>query len=247
MAWPGGKEIDYKAEFGVENKEALLAKLAKVSELETSNTTLKTTVETQAGEVNTVKETLRLLEEKVNNNTTQNQNNNNNNNNNNQEVEIPSVTDDENAAFATRMAPLWQRTLETNAKFNKMEAVNKLKANDPYFPKLEKEFNDLVKTMPLQQLGHERGGELIENAYHVVRSRHMDQILQDTKAGKGDFFIESAGNSSNGGTGRQDNKTDPNTLTPDEEIIVARMGISKESYLKTKNAGVNTSGALRYA
>lgn len=247
MAWPGGREVDYKTEFGVANKEELLAKLAKVTELETANTTLKNTVETQVGEVNTVKASLAALEGKFAELTPANQNQNNNQNQNqNQNVEIPSVSEDEDAAFASRMAPLWQRTLETQASFNKMDVVNRLKSSDPYFSRLEKEFNELLKTIPLQQAGHVSGSQIMENAYHVVRSRHMDQILQDTKAGKGDFFIESASNSGNGGNGRSNDTTDPNKLTPDDELVIARMGISKEAYLKSKQSGVNMSGALRY-
>lgn len=245
MAWPGGKEIDYKAEFGVENKEALLAKLAKVSELETLSTTLKTTTEVQSGELNTIKETLRALELKSTE-TNNNNNNNNNNQNNNQNVEIPSVQDDENAAFASRMAPLYAQTLITAAKFNKMEVVNRLKSSDPYFPKLQKEFEELLKTIPLNQAGHERGGELIENAYNVVKGKHLDQILQDTRAGKGEFFIESGSNSGNTGNGTENRNTDPTKLTDDEKAIASRMGVSEEAFIKSKTGGINMSGALRY-
>lgn len=243
MAWPGGKEIDYKAEFGVENKEALLAKLAKVSELETLSTTLKTTTEAQSGELNTIKETLRALELKsteTNNNTNQNQNQ-------NQNVEIPSVADDENGAFAARMAPLYAQTLATTAKLNKAEVVNRLKASDPYFPKLEKEFNELCKTITLREAGHERGNEIIENAYNIVKGKHLDEILQHQRAGKGEFFIESGSNSGNTGNGAENRNIDPTKLTDDEKVIASRMGVSEEAFIKSKTGGINMSGALRYA
>lgn len=245
MAWPGGKEIDYKVEFGVENKEALLAKLAKVSELETSNTTMKASVEAQSGELNTIKETLRALELKST--ETNNNNTNNNNNNNNQNVEIPSVQDNEDAAFAARNAPIWAQTLATNARLNRMEVVNRLKATDPYFPKLEKEFNELCKTITLREAGHEQGSIIIENAYNIVRGKHLDQILQDTRAGKGEFFIESGSNSGNTGNGTENRNTDPTKLTDDEKAIASRMGVSEEAFIKSKTGGINMSGALRYA
>jgi len=241
MAWPG-REIDYQAEFGVKDKDELKAKLAKVAELETVNTTLKTTVEAQAGEVNTVKASLAALEAKIN---TPSENNNNNNNNNNQNVEIPSVQDDENAAFAARTAPLWQRTLQTQASVNRMEAFNEL-ASDPYFPKLKKELEELLKNEPLQAIGSERGVLFIKNAYHVVKGRHTDEILQDTRAGKGEFFIESASNSGNSGAGNTITN-DPNVLTADEKAMAARMHLTDEAFLKAKQGNVNMSGALRYA
>jgi hypothetical protein len=247
MAWPG-REIDYQAEFGVKDKDELKAKLAKVAELETVNTTLKTTVEAQAGEVNTVKASLAAIEEKFTALSTANGNNNTNNNNNthNENVEIPSVNDDENAAFATRMAPLWERTIRNQASMNKMEAYSKL-ASDPYFPKLKKELEELLKNEPLQAIGSDKGVLFIENAYHVVKGRHTDEIVQANRAGKGEFFIESASNSGNSGDGRSNNTEDKNTLTDDEKAMAARMHVSEEVFLKTKQANVNMSGALRYA
>lgn len=249
MAW--GKETNYQEEFGVASKEELLARLAEVNTLKTQNETLQTKLTTQEAEVNTVKATLASIEERVKTiQVTPPGNNNNNNNNNN--VEIPSVQDDENAAFAARMAPIYAQNLNTTAMVVEDQVFRRIGATDPRFAKFEKEARDLLHSAHISARANmgvnpttkkTYAEELVENCYLIVKGRHTDNIVQDTVAGKGEFFVESGRNSGNGGT--NPNPPDPTVLTDDDRKIIAKMGVSEKVYQQIlKDGGPNMGGAL---
>lgn len=249
MAW-GNKDINYKEEFGVESKEELLARLAKVSTLETQNATLQTKLTTQEAEVNTVKATLASIEEKVNTFKPVEVNNGGNNNNGN--VEIPSVQDNEDAAFAARMAPIYAQNLNTTAMVVEDQVFRRIGATDPRFGKFEKEARDLLHSAHISARANmgvnpttkkTYAEELVENCYLIVKGRHTDNIVQDTVAGKGEFFVESGRNGGNSGT--ITNPPDPTVLTDDDRKIIAKMGVSEKTYQDIiKGGGPNMGGAL---
>jgi len=249
MAW-GTKDINYKEEFGVESKEELLARLAEVNTLKTQNQTLETKLTTNEANLNTVKATLLEIEEKVK--TLQPVAVNNNNNNNNNNVEIPSVNDDENAAFAARMAPLYAQNLNTTALVVEDQVLRRIAQTDPRFPKFEKEVRDLLHTAHISQRANmginpvskkTYAEETVENCYLIVKGRHADTIVQDTVAGKGEFFVEPARNTGN--TGTTQTQVDPTVLTDDDKKIIAKMGVSPETYQKIlKEGGPNMGGSL---
>jgi hypothetical protein len=144
------------------------------------------------------------------------------------------------------MAPLFEDNMRTRARLNEDSVLRELEASDPYFKKLEKEVKELIKSTPLQLRAHaQHGEEIIRNAFMVVKGRHSTEIVNDTRAGKGEFFIEPARNAGNSGDGRI--QTDPDKLSDDELALCTRMGITPEQYLKSKKSSPQMGGALRYA
>lgn len=254
MAWRNRDDDVTLEELGFTSKDELKARLAKIQELETTNTTLNTTVQTQSGELNTVKASLQELEGKFTELSTRNTNTNNNTNN-NQHTEIPSVQDNEDAAFATRMAPLYESTMQNTAFIIEDRTLRRIASQDPLFNKMETEIRELIQRTPLQmrantnvpQGGNKSIGEqVIENAYFVVKGRRADQIRTDAIAGKGEFFVEparSAGNTGSTDTGPKDKTVD--TLTEEDKKVIAKMNIKPETYVKLINdGGPNMGGSL---
>lgn len=254
MAWRNKDDDVTLEELGFTSKDELKARLAKIQELETTNTTLNTTVQTQSGELNTVKASLQELEGKFTELSTRNTNTNNNTNN-NQHTEIPSVQDNEDAAFATRMAPLYESTMQNTAFIIEDRTLRRIASQDPLFGKMETEIRELIQRTPLQmrantnvpQGGNKSIGEqVIENAYFVVKGRRADQIRTDAIAGKGEFFVEparSAGNTGSTDTGPKDKTVD--TLTEEDKKVIAKMNIKPETYVKLINdGGPNMGGSL---
>lgn len=249
MAW-GGKETNYQEEFGVASKEELLARLAEVNTLKTQNETLQTKLTTQEAEVNTVKATLASIEEKVK--TIQPGQQQQQQQQTRENVEIPSVMDNEDGAFAARMAPIYAQNLNTTAMVVEDQVFRRIGATDPRFGKFEKEARDLLHSAHISARANmgvnpttkkTYAEELVENCYLIVKGRHTDNIVQDTVAGKGEFFVESGRNGGNSGT--QQVVTDPTILTDDDRKIIAKMGVSEKTYQDIiKGGGPNMGGAL---
>ena len=242
MGWNDRTKPNFEEIFGMK-EEDIKTTLAEAKTLKEKNTALENTVSTQTTELQTVKAGLAALEERIK----QTPNNNNEENNGNRNVQIPSVTDDEDAAFATRLAPMYEQNLLTNYRITKNEVFSSLRASDPFFSKLEADVTKLLEANPLAMRGGPQAEQVIRNAYFVVKGQKADQIANDIRAGKGEFFIESARNGNSSMNNMNENQTDPNKLSPEEEALIARMGVSKDTYLKTRNSGVNMSGGLRYA
>lgn len=254
MAWRNNKNEEVSLEdLGVKDVDELKTRLAKVAELEATNATLSATSQTQAGELNTLKASLADLEGRVS--ALPPQNNNNGGNGNNGRVEIPSVADDENAAFAVRMAPLQEQQMVTTAMIVEDRVLRRLAAADPLFPKLEAEVRQLISGTALQLRANTApqkdnktiAEQVIENAYLIVKGRHADQIRIDTLAGKGEFFLEPARSSTSSVIGSQ-TPTDltVTTLSEDDKKVIAKMGIKPETYVQLVNqGGPNMGGALQ--
>lgn len=253
MAWRNKNNEEVSLEdLGFSDVEALKARLAEIEGLKQTNAGLSNTVQAQATEVASVKQALSSLEERITTLSTP-QNNNQGGGSGNGRVEIPSVNDDENAAFAARMAPLYEQNMQNTAVITEDRVLRRLAGADPYFSKIETEVRSLIARTPLQMranLSIPQGSDksiaeqVIENAYFVVKGKKADQIRTDSLAGKGEFFIEPARSSSQSTQVETKEKT-VNDLSDEDRRIIERMNIKPETYVKLINdGGPNMGGSL---
>src|SRR5205814_4106034 len=112
-------------DLGFSDVDSLKKRLAEIDTLKQTNEGLNNTVQAQATEVASVKTLLASLEEKV---TTLGRPvvQNNGNNGNGGRVEIPSVNDDEDAAFASRMAPLYETNMRNTAMITEDRVLRRI-------------------------------------------------------------------------------------------------------------------------
>lgn len=208
--------------------DAVKAKADKVDGLETSFATANT-------ELATVKEKLLALENKNQNPNPPNPSN------------IPSKPDwgeDADAAFTDRSAPIVGLALETRAEIVYDRVVRTLERDDPYFPKLRKDFDDLVKQEKNPAIRANQA--FVENCYNVAFSRKRTEILRDVAAGKGDFFVETGrGQGGNNGVGGGERLDTSKTLTDEEKREAAKFGVSPEKWLETRNKIKFVGGAIQ--
>jgi hypothetical protein len=212
--------------------DAVKAKADKVDSVEAtlSNTT---------GELATVKAKLSALEAK-----NQNNNNNNNNINNNNVVERPDWGEDADAAFSDRVKPVVGMTLSLQAEVIYDRVVNKLERDDPYFPKLRKEFDELLAKET--NLGNKASQAYVENCYNVVFARHRHEIMRDVRAGNGEYFIETGRGQGGNQTLDSSNRTDPTkTITEEERREAAKFGLTPEKWMETRNKIKFVGGAIQ--
>lgn len=145
--------------------------------------------------------------------------------------EKPSWMEDADAAFNDRVSPVVGLTLETRAEMIYDRVVNNLRSEDPLFPKLRKEFDDLVKT---GKVGERANQAWVENCYNVVFARKRHEIMRDVKAGNGEYFVETGRGQGGGG---QEQKPDPlTTMTDEEKREAAKFGLTPEKWLATKKS-----------
>lgn len=199
--------------------EEIKTKAAKVDTLETNFATANT-------ELAQVREKLTALEAGNRNN------NNNNNNNNNQNEPDYNWAEDADDAFNKRAKPLVGMTLGLQAELVYDRVVGKLEKEDPYFPVLRKEWDEMLgKEKNLQN----KASQLyIENCYNVVFARHRNEIFRDRDAKSGTYFIETGRNQANNNTNVNivDNSK---TLSDEEKKEAAKFGVSPEKWLETRN------------
>lgn len=214
----------------VSSFDTIKAKADKVDGLETSFATANT-------ELATVKEKLLALENKnTNNNQNQNQNQN--------QSTKPDWGEDADAAFTDRSAPIVGLALETRAEIVYDRVVRTLERDDPYFPKLRKDFDDLVKQEKNPAIRANQA--FVENCYNVAFSRKRTEILRDVAAGKGDFFVETGrGQGGNNGVGGGERLDTSKTLTDEEKREAAKFGVSPEKWLETRNKIKFVGGAIQ--
>lgn len=207
------------------------------------------TLKTKAGEVDTVKAELsnttgelatlkaKLADIEAGNNKNQNNNNNHNNNN---ENERPDWGVDADAAFKDRATPIVGMTLKLQAEVIYDRVVAKLEREDPYFPKLRKEFDEMLSKET--NLASKANQMYVENCYNVVFSRHRNEIMRDVRAGTGEFFVET-------GKGQGGNTPPPpdtsKTLSEEEKREAAKFGLTPEKWLETRNKIKFVGGALQ--
>lgn len=136
-----------------------------------------------------------------------------------------SVVENEDEAFNQRLTPLYLDQLSTRAEIIYDRVARKFKDWD----KFKTEIDELLKNTPLQAKVHEA---TIENAYHIARGKKVDDIVKDTIAGQGSYFMESGRNAGNGGT--TEKKTPDELLSPEEKAMAAKHGMTNEQWLKSK-------------
>lgn len=149
-------------------------------------------------------------------------------------TEVPSVLDNEDAAFAHRVGPLAQRQLETEARFTYNEVKQEYieRGYGEVFKELEKSIKETLEGSPLID-GNGRlcrgDAGYIRNVVDMAFGRHA--LANGVRFGGKDrgFFIESAGgNSTHAGTESVDDG-----LTPAQRKVFNRMGVSPADAKKT--------------
>jgi len=142
-----------------------------------------------------------------------------------------SVLVDEDQAFNERMAPVAQLAVQAGALAAENVARQKIEAagEGKMYGKFEKEINEVLKNVKPAQRVYV---ETYTNAFNLVKGRHMGDILESTKKGDGQFFVEPVGGPAPSGVDGGDD--DKDKITKEEAVIAKKMGVSSESYLKTK-------------
>lgn len=156
----------------------------------------------------------------------------------------PDWGEDADAAFNDRSAPLVNLALGTRAEVIYDRVVARLERDDPYFPKLRKEFDELLKQE--KNIANRANEAYVENCYNVVYAKHRHEILRDVRAGSGDFFVETGRGQGGGQDFRDLNRTDTSkTLSDEEKREAAKFGVSPEKWLETRNKIKFVGGAIQ--
>lgn len=208
--------------------DAVKAKADKVDKLETDFATVTT-------DLAATKTKLQTLEAGRNQNQNQNQNQSQNQN------ERPDWGEDADAAFNDRVKPIVGMSLSLQAEVIYDRVVNKLEREDPYFPKLRKEFDEMLSNE--KNLANKASQQYVENCYNVVFARHRNDILRDVRAGAGDYFIETGRGQSGGNTPPPPDNT--KVLTEEEKREAKKFGLSEEKWLETRNKIKFVGGAIQ--
>lgn len=223
MAW-GKDNKSFKETFGMEEQEMkdMITKGATAAdELKAMKEKLEK-LETSAGEVSEIKEMLtKIASSTTNNNTTTN---NTTTDDGTGRRRIPSVADDEDGAFAARMAPVLGLALATRAEVVFDRVINSQK----YGEILKKDIEAVLAKEPLEARCRP---EFVQNAYDIVVARNLDKIQEDNNKREGRFFIE-GGNSKN--TTLDIEPKDKTKLSDKEHQQAVNFGMTDEEYAKSK-------------
>lgn len=232
MAFGKTTEQILAEEFPGKTKEQIKEMIASFDALKTKAgevDTVKAELSNTTGELATLKAKLAALENKPNPNP-----------NPNPAVERPDWGEDADAAFNDRVKPIVGMSLALQAEVIYDRVVNKLEREDPYFPKLRKEFDEMLSKET--NLASKANQMYVENCYNVVFSRHRNEIMRDVRAGTGEFFVET-------GKGQGGNTPPPpdtsKTLSEEEKREAAKFGLTPEKWLETRNKIKFVGGALQ--
>lgn len=212
-----------KEVFGFEEDE-IKAKLAKadhadveIKALREHNTALETNAIEQRREMELIKNSLRALEMRGSSSGDERDEQ--------PSRGIPSVTENEDAAFAHRLTPVIRMTMENTAE----TMLNKVSRKFSDWSKFKKDIDEILEKTPLEHRVYE---QVIENAYYMAKGKNTDKIVQDTLAGKGEYFIEGAGGTGN--PGANPTKTSEEQLSSEEKKMAASYGLTAEQWLEAK-------------
>lgn len=155
--------------------------------------------------------------------------------------ERPDWGVDADAAFKDRATPIVGMTLKLQAEVIYDRVVAKLERDDPYFPKLRKEFDELL--LKETNIANKANQMYVENCYNVVFAKHRNEIMRDVRAGSGEFFVET-------GRGQGGNNPPPppdnsKTLSEEEKREAAKFGLTPEKWLETRNRIKFVGGSLQ--
>lgn len=154
----------------------------------------------------------------------------------------PDWGEDADAAFNDRSKPLANLALETRAEIIYDRVVNRLREEDPYFPKLRKDFDALIQAEKNPVVRAQQA--FVENCYNVVFARKRTEILRDVKAGSGEYFVETGRNQNN----NQHDYTPPDnskSLSEEEKREARKFGLTEEKWLETRNKIKFVGGSLQ--
>lgn len=144
--------------------------------------------------------------------------------------EPPRWDEDADAAFTHRATPIVAQNLQFQADMIYDRVTERLQREEPLFPVLKAEFDDMLKKSNLQSRATK---DYVENCFNVVYGRHREEIRRDQAAGKGTFFVE-VGRSQGGGNPPPPNKE--TQISEDERKEAAKFGVSPEQWIKTRNS-----------
>lgn len=152
-------------------------------------------------------------------------------------VEIPSVLDDENAAFNARTGPIYQRQLELEAKV----ALGEVKSEyvslgfGAFWTENESKINTMLTNSPLASPDGNGGVKIVRGDPEYIRNVADMFIGRAARSGgvkfnetSKAFFIEGADGTATGG----DKKTDMGGLTQKQLKVFQRMGVSLDDAKK---------------
>lgn len=149
---------------------------------------------------------------------------------------------DGDKAFAERIGPLYNMVLSTAEVNARQEALRqaqnrqrtiKNNIDGMLFDKFETEIAELAKGCTPQQRAMP---DTWTHLFYNVKGRHGDVIAEHNREHKGDFFVENVAERA-----RNADDVNKDQLTPLEESIARKMGVSKENYLKQKKE-MSTTG-----
>jgi hypothetical protein len=155
--------------------------------------------------------------------------------------ERPDWGEDADAAFNDRVKPIVGMSLSLQAEVIYDRVVNKLEREDPYFPKLRKEFDEMLAKDT--NLANKASQTYVENCYNVVFARHRNEIMRDVKAGNGEYFVETG--RSQGGGGNPPPPDTTKTLSEEEKREARKFGLTDEKWLETRNKIKFVGGAIQ--
>lgn len=151
---------------------------------------------------------------------------------------IPSIVEDEEAAFNARLSPLRAGILANAAQNALIVARQRISTNPvdaAVLKKYGKEVDQLYETVPFES----RASEMAYiNCFKIVKSDHFDELHTELQKESGGLFSEPVG----GGKPPEQNVTKEEKLSPEEERIAKRFGMTTEQYLAQRK-GMNYVGA----
>lgn len=227
MPWFKKDEPDLPESLKGKTPEEIEAIVARASELETENASLRTENRNVASQFESFGQTIQELKGSV------------------EALKTPQAPPanpqepanfltDPDRAFAERAAPLVGLLLSNSATMAKSQAreaaflrqrTQKKNIDGMLFDKFDDELMALAKTCTPQQLA---AVATWTHLFYNVKGRHADEIIVDATEKKGEFFVESAQRT----PAVDDQQSDK--LTDQQLRIAAKMGVKPEAYLKHK-------------
>lgn len=159
--------------------------------------------------------------------------NNNGNNNNGREDDVSAVDFLEDPmkhvrAEANKVGNLVAaQTINLGATI----AYNNAKATLPLFDQFEAEIKETWDKQPINAKMNAK--DLIENIYHIVRSKHLDEIVTDSTKRDGRYnIVASGGNSNSGNNTNVGNKKPEDNITDDQKRAARSFGMTDAEYME---------------
>jgi hypothetical protein len=202
----------------------------------------KEDIDAQKTALQSIKDSLAALTDKVNMVAPVNDNNQNKDNNQNR-TEVPDPFNIDPVAFMEDPAGNIKRMVQTSVAGVQLHslnvaadlAYNTAKASLPYFQVFEKEIKEEWDRFTPVQKGQPQ--QLIENIYNLVKGRHLDEIMTDTNKKEGKYNIIQSGGTTLIPSTTPNKKDEP--LSADEQAAMRKFGMNEDEWRASK-------GGLKY-